>query len=143
HECVSRKALSITAYCNLINQSLGDCPEANGQLLLSPLEIPDWTDGAAPTSLAMDQMGKNSSSWVCAFTYGENRLGEIDLRVMKVAARLLLQHRNYLQSIDKFQQTMYGLLLSLTAAIDAKDPYTCGHSERVARIAARIGQEMG
>ena len=31
----------------------------------------------------------------------------------------------------------------MTAAIDAKDQYTCGHSDRVARIAVRLAQELG
>ena len=31
----------------------------------------------------------------------------------------------------------------MTAAIDAKDSYTCGHSERVARIAVELARELG
>jgi HD-GYP domain-containing protein (c-di-GMP phosphodiesterase class II) len=31
----------------------------------------------------------------------------------------------------------------LTSAIDAKDQYTCGHSDRVARVATRIAQQLG
>ncbi len=35
-----------------------------------------------------------------------------------------------------------GVTRSLTAAIDARDPYAFGHSERVARVALEIGREL-
>ncbi len=38
---------------------------------------------------------------------------------------------------------MVSIIRALTAAIDARDEYTCGHSDRVARIAVRLAQELG
>jgi HD-GYP domain-containing protein (c-di-GMP phosphodiesterase class II) len=38
---------------------------------------------------------------------------------------------------------LVGLTRSLTTAIDAKDTYTYGHSERVARTAVELGRELG
>jgi putative nucleotidyltransferase with HDIG domain len=40
---------------------------------------------------------------------------------------------------DMFTQTVR----SLAGAVDAKDPFTAGHSERVQRIAKDLGEEMG
>lgn len=42
------------------------------------------------------------------------------------------------------QQLMFvGTLEALTASIDAKDPYTCGHSQRVAELAALLAAAHG
>ena len=43
----------------------------------------------------------------------------------------------------ELKDLLVGLTRSLTTAIDAKDTYTYGHSERVARIAVELGREIG
>ncbi len=52
----------------------------------------------------------------------------------------------YLQNAMLFEDVrglMMGLLHSLVSAVDAKDAYTCGHSERVALMARELAQIAG
>jgi HD-GYP domain-containing protein (c-di-GMP phosphodiesterase class II) len=49
-----------------------------------------------------------------------------------------LQH-----SAEENRQLFIGTVKSLAAAIDGKDPYTRGHSERVARFSLAIGESLG
>jgi HD-GYP domain-containing protein (c-di-GMP phosphodiesterase class II) len=70
-----------------------------------------------------------------------------EVRILKVAFnRLLDEIQAYVQKLeDKAEENrrlFYDSIRMLTAAIDAKDPYTRGHSERVSRYARTIAQFM-
>jgi putative two-component system response regulator len=66
-------------------------------------------------------------------TYPIHRL-ELTSRV-----RSLLRLRLFFQDLEEYQS----VILSLASALEAKDPYTHGHSERVGRLASRLGQRLG
>jgi HD-GYP domain-containing protein (c-di-GMP phosphodiesterase class II) len=66
-----------------------------------------------------------------------------DVTVLAPFASLL---ELYVRGSGRYQELkdlLVGLTGSLTAALDAKDSYTYGHSERVARIAVELGRELG
>lgn len=47
------------------------------------------------------------------------------------------------RSADENRQLFLGTVKALAAAIDGKDPYTRGHSERVSRVSVAIAQRLG
>lgn len=67
-------------------------------------------------------------------------------------ARLALQRKNEeIQSknemlaatLEDLENNIESVVRSLVKAVDAKDPYTAGHSERVMQYSLRIGEELG
>jgi HD-GYP domain-containing protein (c-di-GMP phosphodiesterase class II) len=66
-----------------------------------------------------------------------------DAALLTPFAALLELHARGSARYQDLKELLVGLTRSLTAALDAKDSYTFGHSERVARIAVELGREMG
>mgnify|MGYP006274163649 CR=1 FL=1 len=59
--------------------------------------------------------------------------------VANQASVFLANNRLYAE----LQELLLGVLHALTASVDAKDPYTCGHSQRVAAMSRILAEEMG
>ncbi|MBY0461150.1 MAG: HD-GYP domain-containing protein, partial [Gemmataceae bacterium] len=77
---------------------------------------------------------------VLSFATGR-RFAPAEAEAVRVALKVLTGFRAHAQHATK--RILHGLVGSLTAVLDAKDPYTAGHSERVGRIAVLIGRQLG
>jgi len=89
-------------------------------------------------------LGEHSYGFLAAVNHTQGKeFGTIEASLLSSIATLLAIHRANRDLYREQAELMAGVLRALISAIDAKDEYTCGHSDRVARIAVRIAQEMG
>jgi HD-GYP domain-containing protein (c-di-GMP phosphodiesterase class II) len=69
--------------------------------------------------------------------------GSVEAQLLNsIAAMLASQARNVGLYREK-ESLLVAVVRALVSAVDAKDPYTCGHSERVALVARRLAHECG
>jgi putative nucleotidyltransferase with HDIG domain len=66
-----------------------------------------------------------------------------DVERLQFVASLIATQVSNVKIYADLKELLFGIIRGLTTAIDAKDTYTSGHSERVARIAVRLGHELG
>ena len=59
------------------------------------------------------------------------------------AATLQERSRELMDSYRRLEESSLEAIESLNATVDAKDPYTAGHSARVQRIALAVAEELG
>ncbi len=96
-----------------------------------------------PRAAALVRLSRTRNSWIIALAFEPGRsFDPDDLRFMALAKRLLVAQSHHAEVYDELKGTLFDLVQCLSTTIDAKDPYTAGHSERVARIAIRVGREM-
>jgi HD-GYP domain-containing protein (c-di-GMP phosphodiesterase class II) len=78
--------------------------------------------------------------------FGLDKLvGDFDSVDSKLLNSIANESAIYLENVTLFDDVhglMMGLLHSLTSAVDAKDAYTCGHSERVALLSRHLAKQI-
>ncbi len=98
--------------------------------------------GTSIFSLIMARMEPNGSCLMAVGLDLDQPLCESDQKLVQLAISLFRQQWTHNHIYSRFQDALVGLVQAFATTIDAKDSYTAGHSERVARIAMTIGQQM-
>jgi HD-GYP domain-containing protein (c-di-GMP phosphodiesterase class II) len=87
---------------------------------------------------------QSTTGWLVAINPIDDRpFASNEVELLQPVASLIGTQRTNGRLYRDLKEMLFGIIRALTAAIDAKDPYTSGHSERVARIAVRIAEELG
>ena len=104
-----------------------DWPEEIRSIVVVPIKRDNVLIGCL---IAMNKLEKPD------FDYVDARL------LISIATKSAVYLENH-QLYHDLQDLMIGSLRALTSSIDAKDPYTCGHSERVALISKWLACQKG
>jgi HD-GYP domain-containing protein (c-di-GMP phosphodiesterase class II) len=138
---VGRSAPPLKSCQAFAHRLLARHPDAGDELLWS--RPGGWADAgpSSPHSALMVRVGK-SQSWIVVLSCDpERRLQESDVKLVVLIKRILLNYHSNMYA--RLKELLSGLVNCLTATIEAKDPYTAGHSERVARIGVILARQMG
>jgi response regulator RpfG family c-di-GMP phosphodiesterase len=87
--------------------------------------------------------GCNRSGWILSCNLREGReFGTVEASLLNSVATILGTHVRNIELYEQHNELLLSFVRSLVSTLDAKDPYTRGHSERVALIARRLGEEF-
>jgi putative nucleotidyltransferase with HDIG domain len=76
-------------------------------------------------------------------TNSEGEFGTVEACLMASVATILGIHCGNIALYHEQSEFFSSVVRALTSAIDAKDPYTCGHSDRVARLSVSLARQLG
>ena len=134
--------------------------EAGLQRLIERFDGHDWTrplvkNHIQGTLLGADFPGLESliivpvmegafrSGWIASCNLrGSREFGTVEANLLNSIATILGTHVRNIDLYQQHEELMLSFVRSMVSTLDAKDPYTRGHSERVAKIARRLGEEM-
>jgi response regulator RpfG family c-di-GMP phosphodiesterase len=73
----------------------------------------------------------------------DSEFGTVEASLLSSVASMLATHARNVELIQEKEALLVAVVRAMVSAIDAKDPYTCGHSERVALVGKRLADELG
>lgn len=109
-------------------------------------DVPGFLPGGGPQVVVQPVLrdGKAAGYLLCGEKKGlDPQVSSYDTQALEATAGYV---GPFLENAGLYadQSSMFmGTLKALTSAIDAKDPYTCGHSERVAHLSAQLAEALG
>lgn len=109
---------------------------------LSGTPIP-WANGQLQC-LAAAPLQRQDRMLGCliAFDKQAGEFDSVDAKLLNSIANECAVYTENAMLFDDAHGLMMGLLHSLTSAVDAKDAYTCGHSERVALLSRELAKRI-
>ncbi len=73
----------------------------------------------------------------------QHEFGTSEASLLSTAAAMTASHANNLSLFQEREALLVNVVRTLVYAVEAKDQYTCGHSERVALYAKRLAKQVG
>jgi HD-GYP domain-containing protein (c-di-GMP phosphodiesterase class II) len=133
--------------CRQLARVLGQSPDfqAAAPLLCNQPQTTGWGPRFPQIDnlMAFAVTNQDPGGWFIALNKSEASPFRLtDAAILLPFIALLELHRRWSQRYLELKELLVGLARSLTTAFDAKDTYTFGHSERVARIAIEMGREL-
>ncbi|MDP8258349.1 MAG: HD domain-containing protein [Candidatus Aadella gelida] len=73
----------------------------------------------------------------------ENAKHDLEKKVEERTEEINRTNEELQHSVEKVEKLLKGAIDALSSAVEARDRYTAGHQERVAKLACAIGRKMG
>ncbi len=113
--------------------------------IVVPVQWPGRPHGwliAANKDLSLLATGRRQSRYGADIQTGDIEFGAAEISLVRAAAAVLATNSGILDLLSDREKLLTGVVRSLVNALDAKDSYTCGHSDRVAEFARLTAAAM-
>ncbi len=128
-------------------------PDARNSSIVIDREVtggPTWYYPAVREVISVPiRSGSSTNGWLVAINHqpelgrAGDDFGNLETSLLSSVASMLGMHSGNVRLYNDQSNFFESVVRALSSAIDAKDPYTRGHSERVARISVLMARQLG